>query len=100
MRSTKLTSAIVMKVLRLMKLMFEIPTTKVRTIKIGTKPQNHNNNSSNGTSNTTTGYNKFNNSGSNTVQNKNNLEDKPTNVHIILTGPVNRDQLFKIQEVL
>ena len=46
-----------------------------------------------------TGYNKnYNNNGmSNT---KNTLQDKPTNVQVILTGPVNREQLFKIQEVL
>ena len=31
---------------------------------------------------------------------KNTLQDKPTNVQVTLTGPVNRDQLFKIQEVL
>ena len=31
---------------------------------------------------------------------KNTLQDKPTNVQITLTGPVNREQLFKIQEVL
>ena len=45
-----------------------------------------------------TGYNKnYNNNGmSNT---KNTLHDKPTNVQVTLTGPVNREQLFKIQEV-
>ena len=31
---------------------------------------------------------------------KSTLQDKPTNVQVTLTGPVNRDQLFKIQEVL
>ena len=31
---------------------------------------------------------------------KNTLQDKPTNVQVILTGPVNWEQLFKIQEVL
>ena len=31
---------------------------------------------------------------------KNNFQDKPTNLQVTLTGPVNRDQLFKIQEVL
>ena len=31
---------------------------------------------------------------------KNTLQDKPTNVQVALTGPVNREQLFKIQEVL
>ena len=31
---------------------------------------------------------------------KNTLQDKPTNVQVTLTGPVNRKQLFKIREVL
>ena len=31
---------------------------------------------------------------------KSTLQDKPTNVQVTLTGPVNRDQLFKIQKVL
>ena len=31
---------------------------------------------------------------------KNTLQDKSTNVQVTLTGPVNREQLFKIQEVL
>ena len=31
---------------------------------------------------------------------KRTLQDKPTNVRVTLTGPVNWDQLFKIQEVL
>ena len=46
-----------------------------------------------------TGYNKkYNNNGmSNT---KNTLQDKPSNVQVTLNGPVNRKQLFKIQEVL
>ena len=44
-----------------------------------------------------TEYNKnYNNGMSNT---KNTLQDKPTNVQVILTGPVNWEQLFKIQEV-
>ena len=56
-------------------------------------------NSSNGSSNTATGYNKYNNTGGNSNFNKSNFQDKPTNVQVTLTGPVNRDQLFKIQEV-
>ena len=46
-----------------------------------------------------TGYNKnYNNNGmSNT---KNTLQDKLNNVQVILTLPINREQLFKIQEVL
>ena len=31
---------------------------------------------------------------------KNTPQDKPTNVQVTLTGPVNREQLFKIQDVL
>ena len=60
---------------------------------------NHNNNnSSNSSSHLMTGYNKnYNNGMSNT---KNTPQDKPTNVQVTLTGPVNREQLFKIQEVL
>ena len=60
----------------------------------------NNNNSSNGSSNIATGYNKYNNTGGNSNHNKSNFQDKPTNVQVTLTGPVNRDQLFKIQEVL
>ena len=60
----------------------------------------HNNNHSSYTSShSTTGYNKnYNNNGmSNT---KNTLQDKPTNMQVTITGPVNREQLFKIQEAL
>ena len=58
----------------------------------------NNNNSSNSSSHSMTGYNKnYNNGMSNT---KNTPQDKPTNVQVTLTGPVNREQLFKIQEVL
>ena len=31
---------------------------------------------------------------------KTNLQDKPTNITVMLTGPVNKEQLYKIQEVL
>ena len=62
---------------------------------------NNNNNSSNSSSNTGTGYNKhYNNNGGNSNNTKSNFQDKPTHVQVTLTGPVNRDQLFKIQEVL
>ena len=55
------------------------------------------NNSSNSSSHPMTGYNKsYNNNG--TSNTKNTLQDKPTNVQVTLTGPVNREQLFKIQE--
>ena len=35
-----------------------------------------------------------------TSNTKNTLQDMPTNVQVTLTGPVNREQFFKIQEVL
>ena len=58
----------------------------------------NNNNSSNSSSHLMTGYNKNYNTG--TSNTKNTPQDKPTNVQVTLTGPVNREQLFKIQEVL
>ena len=60
----------------------------------------HHNNSSSSSSYSGTGYNKHynNNGGSNNT--KSSFQDKPTNVQVTLTRPVNRDQLFKIQEVL
>ena len=61
---------------------------------------NNNNNSSNSSSNTATSYNKYNNTGGNSNHNKNNFQDKLTNVQVTLTKPVNKEQLFKIQEVL
>ena len=62
------------------------------------KNNNNNNNSSNSSSPSMTGYNKnYTNGMSNT---KNTLRDKPTIVQVTLTEPVNREQLFKIQEVL
>ena len=59
-----------------------------------------NNNFSSSSSYPGTGYNKHynNNGGSNNI--KSNFQDKPTNDQLTLIGPVNRDQLFKIQEVL
>ena len=62
------------------------------------KNNGNNNSSSNSSSHSTTGYNKNYNNGMSTT--KNTLQDKPTNVQVTLTGPVNREQLFKIQEVL
>ena len=59
----------------------------------------NNSNSSNSFRLSMTGYHKnYNNNG--TPNTKNTLQDKPTNVQVTLTGPVNREQLFKIQEVL
>ena len=63
------------------------------------KNNGNNNNSCNSSSHSVTGYNKnYNNNG--TSNPKNTLQDKPTNVQVTPTGPVNRGQLFKIQEVL
>ena len=63
------------------------------------KNNGNNSNSSNSSSHSVTGYNKnYNNNGKSNT--KNTLQDKPTNVQVTLTGPVNREQLFKIQEVL
>ena len=62
---------------------------------------NNNNNSSNSSSNIGPEYNKhYNNNGGNSNNTNSNFQDKLTNVQVTLTGPVNRDQLFKIQEVL
>ena len=60
----------------------------------------NNNNSSNSSSHSATGYNKNYNNNGTSNNTKNTLQDKPTNVQVTLTGPVNREQLFKIQEVL
>ena len=61
---------------------------------------NNNNNSSSSSSYSGTGYNKYYNNDGPSNNTKSNIQDKPTNVQVTLTGPVNRDQLFKIQEVL
>ena len=61
---------------------------------------NNNNNSSSSPSYSGTGYNKHYNNNGASNNTKSNSQDKPTNVQVTLTGPVNRDQLFKIQEVL
>ena len=62
---------------------------------------NNNNNSSNSSSDTGAGYNKhYNSNEGNSNNTKSNFQDKPTNVQVTLTEPVNRDQLFNIQEVL
>ena len=47
-----------------------------------------------------TGYNKNYNNNGTSNNTKNTLQDKPTNVQVTLTGPVNQEQPFKIQEVL
>ena len=61
---------------------------------------NNNNNSSSSSSYSGTVYNKHYNNRGNSNNSKTNFQDKPTNVQVTLTGPVNRDQLFKIKEVL
>ena len=61
---------------------------------------NSNNNSSSSSSHSGTGYNKHYNNNRMSNNAKSTLQDKPTNVQVTLTGPVNWDQLFKIQEVL
>ena len=59
------------------------------------KNNSNNSNSSNSSSHSMTGYNKnYNNNGM--PNTKNTPQDKPTNVQVTLTGPVNREQLFKI----
>ena len=58
------------------------------------KNNSNNNNSRNSSSHSMTGYNKNNNNGMPTT--KNTLKDRPTNVQVTLTRPVNREQLFKI----
>ena len=62
------------------------------------KNNGNNNSSSNRSSHSMTGYNKTYNNGMSAT--KNTLQDKQTNVQVTLTGPVKREQLFKIQEVL
>ena len=64
------------------------------------KNKNNNNNSSSSPSYSGTGYNKHYNNNGTPNNTKSTFQDKPTNVQVTLTGPVNRDQLFKIQEVL
>ena len=61
---------------------------------------NNNNNSTSSSSQSGTGYNKHYNNNGTSNKTKSNFQDKPNNVQVTLTGPVNRDQLFKIQEVL
>ena len=64
------------------------------------KNNNNNNNSSSSPSYSGTGYNKNYNNNGTSNNTKSTFQDKATNVQVTLTGPVNRDQLFKIQEVL
>ena len=64
------------------------------------KTNGYSNNSSNNSCHSVTGYTKnYSNKGMSNSS-KNTPQDKPTKVQVTLTGPVNREQLFKIQEVL
>ena len=56
---------------------------------------NFNNNSTSGTSNQNIG-----NQGQENHYTKNNHQEKPVNVSVTLNGPVSKEQLYKIQEVL
>ena len=64
------------------------------------KNNNNNNHSSSSSRCSVTGYKKHYNNNGASNNTKSNFQDKPTNVQVTLTGPVNRDQLFKIQEAL
>ena len=64
------------------------------------KNNSNNNNSSSSSSHSVTVYNKNYNSNGMSNNTKHTLQDKPTNVQVTLTGPVNQEQLFKNQEVL
>ena len=57
---------------------------------------------SNNQGNSFSKHNTQNNNSSNQGNNsrKTNLQDKPTNVTVTLTGPMSKEQLYKIQEVL
>ena len=62
----------------------------------------HNNNSNNSSSNSFgSGYKSYNsNNGGNFNNNKGNFTEKPANVEVTLTGPVNKEQMYKIHEIL
>ena len=62
----------------------------------------HNNNSNNSSSNSSgSGSKSYNNTnGENFNNNKDNFTDKPANVQVTLTGPVNKEQMDKIHEIL
>ena len=64
----------------------------------------HNNNSNNSSSNSSgSGYKSYNNNNGgnfNNNNNKGNFTGKPANVQVTLTGPVNKEQMYKIHEIL
>ena len=78
-----------------------IPTIRVRN---GLKVTNNNtNNTSNNQNNTTPSYgssSQHSNNNSGYGYNRSNQQVKPVNVSVTLHGPVSKDQLYKIQEVL
>ena len=59
------------------------------------KKNNFNNNSSSGTN-----YQNNGNQGQGNYYTKNNHQEKPVNISVTLNGPVSKEQLYKIQEVL
>ena len=67
------------------------------------KTTNNNTNTSNNQNNNTSSYgpsNQHNNNNSGYGYSKSNQQEKPVNVSVTLYGPVSKDQLYKIQEVL
>ena len=64
------------------------------------KNNSNNNNASSSSSHSGTGYNKHYNNNRMSNNAKSTPQDKLTNVQVTLTGPVNWDLLFKIQQVL
>ena len=67
------------------------------------KATNNNTNTSNNQNNTTPSYGSSNQHGNNNSgygYSKSNQQEKPVNVSVTLHGPVSKDQLYKIQEVL
>ena len=62
--------------------------------------QNKNKNNFNNNSSTATSYQNNGNQGQGNHYVKNNHQEKPVNVSVMLNGPVSKEQLYKIQEVL
>ena len=104
MRSTTLMSVTVMtsKRSRSVSRMSGTQTVKVRIMILTTKSNKHNNNSNNSSSNSSgSGYKPYNNNnGMNFNNNKGNYTEKPANVQVTLTRPVNKEQMYKIHEIL
>ena len=62
--------------------------------------QNKNKNNFNNNNSTGTSYQNNGNQGQGNNYSKNNHQEKPVNVSVMLNGPVSKEQLYKIQEVL